>query len=83
MVILTVIAMIIVIYVWLAYFNNLIANLSAPEHELAAEDPTSSFGFWQSTKNGLGLIYNGFIGKLRWLGDVLGEPREYIIPPAK
>ena len=41
----------------------------------------NSFGFWQSTKNGLGLIYNGFIGKLHWLGEALGEPREYIIAP--
>ena len=82
MVILTVIAMVIVIYVWLAYFNNLIADLSRPpEQEFAAGESTSGFTFWQSAKNGLGLVYNGFIGKLRWLGEVLGEPREYIIPP--
>ena len=81
MVILTIVAMVIVIYVWLAYFNNLIAGLSAPPQEIAADAPESKgFTFWHSTKNGLGLVYNGFIGKLRWLGEVLGEPREYIIP---
>ena len=83
MIILTAIAMIVVIYIWLAYFNNLVANLSAPPvQEFAAEGAAESgFGFWQSTKNGAGLIYNGFIGKLHWLGEVLGEPREYIIAP--
>lgn len=73
----TAIAMVIVIFVWLAYFNNLIAGFSAPPEPVAEG---TGFGFWITMKNGLAVIYDGLVGKLHWFGSILGEPREYIIP---
>jgi len=78
MLILTAVAMTIVIFVWLAYFNNLVAGFSAAPEPVTEE---TGFGFWATMKNGIAIVYGGSIDKLRWLGGILGEPREYIIPP--
>ncbi len=79
MFILSVVAMVIVVYVWLYYFNNIILSFSEPQK--SASETESGFGFWQTMKNGFTVIYEGFLGKLRWLAKAINEPREYIISP--
>lgn len=80
MIIFTVISMIVVIYVWLAYFNNLISGFSSSGREEAQDD---GFTFWQAIRGGGAIIYGGFTEKARGLGDVLNAPREYIIEPPR
>src|SRR5437870_5435072 len=73
----TAIAMIVVVYVWFAYFNNMIASQNAPQP--VAE--TSGFTFWQTMKGGMAVIYRAFWAKLNDLSNILQSPREYIIKP--
>lgn len=73
----TAIIMAVVIYVWLMYFNSLIAGFSSQP----TEQPATGIGFWDAVKNGTAAVYQGLIDKIRALGDILRAPREYIIKP--
>jgi len=75
----TVIIMAVVIYIWLAYFNNLIASFSQPQPVASADG--AGFGFWSSLKSGAALLYSGSADKLRAFGEILKAPREYIVQP--
>ncbi len=90
---LTAVLMVVVIYVWLAYFNNLIiAGFSQPAVPSSAEpgqipeqpNPMvagDSVSLWQTLRNSAANLYGIFTEKLRALGDILNAPREYIIKP--
>src|SRR3989344_8010064 len=78
MFVLTVISMGVVIFVWLAYFNNLVSSFEQPVR--VAEEP-SGFTFWQTMKKGMNVVYGEFMNKLRFLGETLSAPKEYIISP--
>ncbi|MGC9968222.1 MAG: hypothetical protein ABSC29_00605 [Minisyncoccia bacterium] len=75
LIITTAIAMVVVIYIWLAYFNNLVAGVSQPV-EVSSSTPQPSYGvsIWQN-------MYQGIIGTLHGLGNILQAPREYLIKP--
>lgn len=82
MVLSTVVVMAVVVYIWLAYFNSLVASFSqqqVPSGSQANEGRT----FWQTMKNGAAILYQGFMNKLRFLSDILSSPREYIIQPPR
>jgi len=74
----TVIIGVIVVCIWLAYFNNLIAGFSAPP-QVAGE--VGNLTLWQAIKNGTAAPYNFFVDKIRAFGEILSSPREYIINP--
>ncbi len=76
----TLVIMMVVVYVWLAYFNNLVGGFNEPQ---AAASPEGSFTFLESLKNGTAVIYQTFNDKLRAFGQILASPREYIINPPK
>lgn len=78
MFVLTLVAMVVVVFVWLSYFNNMVAGFSVSQ---PSEQEETGFTFLQTMKKGLAVIYAGFADKLRWFGEVLNEPREYIIDP--
>jgi hypothetical protein len=73
--------MAIVVFLWLAYFNALVVG---PKDAASGSDiRTGSTGatFFGTMKNGISVIYNGFWAKLRAFGNILEQPREYIIKP--
>lgn len=76
----TLVIMVLVIYVWLAYFNNLVGGFNQSE---TATAPQGSFTFWQSMKNGTAVIYQTFNDKLHAFGQILASPREYIVNPSR
>ncbi len=80
MIVCTAIVMVFVVYVWFAYFNNLVGSFSEPEPTTA---PGGGFTFSQSMKNGVAIIYETFIGKMEALAEILKAPREYIVNPPK
>lgn len=76
--------MAIVIYVWLAYFNNLVAGFSESGQPVQADSGgEGGVTFWQTMKNGLSVTFHGFTSGLHGLGNILQAPREYIINPPK
>lgn len=79
---LTAVAMVVVVFVWLAYFNNLVSG-GFTEPDFAAAEPaeSNSFTFFETFKSGLAFAYRTFFGLLHGFGAILSEPREYIISP--
>ena len=80
MIILTIIVMTVVVYVWIAYFNNLIVSMSMSQ-QIVSSPPADSGSLWQTAKNGMASLYGIFIDKVHGLGQILQAPREYIIKP--
>ena len=78
---LTAIVMVGVVYVWLAYFNNLVAGFQAPPPEIS--QPEAGFSFLDTLKKGAAVIYDVFSEKLQVFAKILEKPREYIIQPPK
>ncbi|MBI4087692.1 MAG: hypothetical protein HY434_02575 [Candidatus Liptonbacteria bacterium] len=76
----TLVVMVAVVYVWFAYFNNLVGNVNTPEPR---EAPGGGFTFWQSMQNGVAILYETVAGKVRALGEILKAPREYIVSPPR
>ncbi|MGC9598854.1 MAG: hypothetical protein ABSE18_00500 [Minisyncoccia bacterium] len=94
LVVATAVAMIIVIYVWLAYFNSLIAGVaqegtassaasSSVPSSAASSSAVSSGGtsIWQNVEGGIGTLYGKSVGFLHYLGNILQAPRQYIVKP--
>lgn len=81
---LSLIVMVAVVYVWLAYFNGLIAGISLNTTEPHSQ-PASAHGnntdFFTTMKNGTAIIYNFFDDKLQSFGKILEAPRDYIVKP--
>ena len=76
---LTAIVMVGVVYVWLAYFNNLVAGLNAPGTETGEQ--VAGFSFLETLKRGTAVIYDVFSEKLHVFAKILEKPKEYIIQP--
>ena len=73
MVVITAVAMMIVVFVWLAYFNNLLQGVGGAEPEVKG-GPGSEFSFLSTISGGAEVIFDVLIG-------LFSSPREYIINP--
>src|ERR1700690_1254962 len=80
MILSTIIIMVMVIYVWMAYFNNLVAGFSQAQQPSAGSS-AGGFTFWQTMKNGTAILYRGLSGAFHSLGNILNSPREFIVKP--
>jgi len=70
----TAIVMVIVIFVWLRYFNSLV------QPDAAAISP-SPVSFWGTMGHGVVAIYHAFTNSIRALGGMLVAPQTYIVKP--
>ena len=79
----TIVAMVIVLYVWLAYFNNLVVHFSAQHSDEsgAIAEKRASGSFFDHIRQGAAGIYQSFTNTMGYLGKILEAPREYIIKP--
>ena len=70
----TIIIMIIVLYIWIGYFNSIVASSSQPTVATAVATSTGAtsqgISFWQNIKNGMANIAN-----------IVRGPGEYTIQP--
>ena len=73
------VVMLVVVYVWLGYFNNLVAGFGEP----APAATEGGFSFFGSMENGMAIISSSVLGKLHEFGRILAAPREYIVNPPK
>ncbi len=81
MIVATIIIMVVVIYIWAAYFNNLVAGFSQVQPTGPAVPAGTDFTFWATVRNGTAVLYRAFTHKLQALGGILNAPREYIVKP--
>ncbi len=83
----TVIVAALVMYVWLGYFNNIIAGISENANASDASVPvntTSPIGeIWGGVMNGTEHLYAGIAGGLHDIGNLFQSPRQYVVTPSK
>lgn len=70
------ICMVIVLYVWLGYFNNLVSGAARPE---TVSHPSSS-GFWDGVKGDMGIFYQKISGVF---GTIFQWSKQYTIQPQR
>lgn len=88
MILFTSIAMVIVVFLWLMYFNNLVASLSRPSNLAKAQPQDNAtatksrdFSFVETMKNSTAIVF-GFLGdRFNDLVKIFEKPKEYIIKP--
>ncbi len=79
LIIATGIAMVIVIYFWLAYFNNLLTSVTQPTVAQNAVDQAA-----QTAEPAAGSsFFQGIMNLVHGLGNILQAPRQYIVEPPK
>ena len=72
----TIVIMVVVVYVWIGYFNGIVAGVSQPDQSVAqvqpqATQPTSGGNsVWQDMQNGMANMINAF-----------KQPGQYTIEP--
>lgn len=74
-------AMLLVVLIWLLYFNNFVASTAAEISPLAAEERQEDNSFWGTMHRGTAVLYGNIKGGIEWLGQALQAPREYIVKP--
>lgn len=77
-VILSIVSMVVVVFVWFAYFNSLFSGFTEPQ---VAEVEGDEFTFWSTMENGATVVYSGLAERLQDFAGALGSPKEYDIVP--
>ena len=70
--------MILVVFVWLNYFNALVQQASAPA---PAEQSERGLTFWQTFKSGLGIVFQTAGSKIKSWFEIVRSPKSYSIQP--
>ncbi|MDO8574088.1 MAG: hypothetical protein Q7R86_00475 [bacterium] len=73
MVLITLVVMVVVVFVWLSYFNSLIRNASGVQSEVP-KSTGSEFSFWDTISGGAAAAFDSLKG-------LFSSPKEYIINP--
>lgn len=81
MIVAAVVIMAMVIYVWLAYFNNLLASVTQPPVADNSTAGASGGNLFDGIQQGTASIYRLFMNALHGLSSILEAPRQYIIHP--
>lgn len=76
----TTVVMVLVIYIWLAYFNTLVAPQTTATN---AEVGDEGFSFWETTKQETASMYNGFKEQISNFKTMIEMPKEYEIKPGQ
>ncbi|MEY4731840.1 MAG: hypothetical protein RL681_786 [Candidatus Parcubacteria bacterium] len=75
-----------ILFVWLTWFNTIGTLAETPGTELAnvsASADGNGFSVWESIKAGKSALVGGIMNGVRGLGGVLNAPRKYIIEPER
>ncbi len=70
----TTVIIVIVVYIWVGYFNNLIFTLSSPQEPTLQK--TGGFSFLETAKNAVAAVFDTAKGLVE---NIFGGPGEYII----
>jgi len=86
MILFTSIVMVILVFLWLAYFNNLVASLSRPSNIAQVQDngtvaKSQDFSFAETVKNSTAIVSSFLRDRVNDLIKFFEKPKEYIIKP--
>ncbi|MBI2888802.1 MAG: hypothetical protein HYY10_02675 [Candidatus Liptonbacteria bacterium] len=76
------VAMVVVLYIWLAYFNNLLVD-AGENTGLASGQEQQQASFWQTMQRGSAILYENVTGAIGRFGEMFKGSREYIVKPLK
>ncbi len=68
--------MVLVIWIWLGYFNSLFVRPGSAQAE-----PAGTFSFWDSVKGGSGAAWSSLTASIKNVGGIFTSPKEYIVQP--
>ncbi len=75
-------AVFLVVFLWLGYFNNLVFSLSHPQSDQVAEaEKSEDFSFWMTMKSGVASIADFFGNIVSNIFSGFNQSKEYIIEP--
>ena len=77
---LALLSMVIVVFVWLSYFNSLLSCANQVVAVASAERNTN-VSFFETMKTGTAVITDHLWSAVRRLGRILNAPKNYIIKP--
>ncbi len=77
------VAMVVVLYVWLAYFNNLLVDAGENTGLASGQEEQQHASFWQTMQRGSAILYENVTGAIGRFGEMFKGPREYIVKPMK
>lgn len=75
------IAMILVVFFWIKYFNSIAQPVEQPQQQESAQEAGQSFSFWQTLKAGIGVIFQSIADTFHYTFNKILEPKSYIIKP--
>ena len=76
LVVATIMVMAVVLYLWLGYFNAIVAD-NQPQQNSAGP------GFAQNVKAGMAAIVSDFANIPHWIAGLFQNPKQYTIHPSK
>ncbi len=76
----SVIAAVLVLFVWLKYFNLIIAS-QTNNQEIAGQEAGQGFAFWQTFKAGLGVVFQSIANGFHSIFNTINQPKSYMIKP--
>ena len=74
------VVMIVVIFVWVAYFDTLLVSVNKPV-EADEVEKADGFGFFGTIKSGAAAVYDFLADKVSGIFGTINKPKEYIIEP--
>ncbi len=78
------IAVVLVLFVWLKYFDSIIAG-QTNNQEIAGQqierESGNGFAFWQTFKAGFGVVFQTILDGFHSIFNVIREPKSYIVKP--
>jgi len=76
------IAAVLVLFVWLKYFDSIIADQTNNQEitgQQNEQENGTGFGFWQTFKSGLEVVFQGIANGFHSIFNVISQPKSYMI----
>ena len=78
----TIVAMVIVVYIWFGYFNGLVSNVTqVPAADNPSAQASGEPSFAGNIKNGMAMIGGGIVGSAKWFSGLFTGPGQYVVRP--
>ena len=78
----SVIAAVLVLFVWLKYFNLIIASQTNNQEmagQQTGQEAGQGFAFWQTFKAGLGVVFQSIANGFHSILNTINQPKSYMI----